>query len=195
MRTAYHPPHTHTHSHTQEQAWLVVAPKAGRKKKTEQARRRRISDPFPLSRLTLRISSSRVYTLVHSPIPSLHRKRSTTPKVSVPSFHRTTRSSLATRSSACSKSPTNFSTRTSRPQQQWRRRSRCGRRAGHTPCMAYVVRPALPYFAKCGPIWSGEIYTHASAAREFIGIRIGCTIGCTIGFIGSRGLHHHPCRW
>ena len=96
-------PHTHTHTLTQEQAWFVVAPKAGHKK-TEQARRRGdpVSSPPPHA-LTLRISA-------HLELRSIYVS---------PSFRRTTRSSLGTRSSACSKSPRSFSTRTRRPRQQW----------------------------------------------------------------------------
>eukprot|EP00964_Phaeocystis_antarctica_P136064 scaffold100465_cov61-Phaeocystis_antarctica.AAC.1 len=44
---------------------------------------------------------------------------------------RTTESSLGTPSSARSKSPRSFSTRTRRPRQWWLRTIRCSRRAGH----------------------------------------------------------------
>jgi hypothetical protein len=52
---------------------------------------------------------------------------------------RTTMFLLGTTSSAPSKSPASFSTRTRRPWQQWRRTRRCGRRAGHA-CALFVAQ-------------------------------------------------------
>ena len=123
-------PSTHA---LQEQAWLVVPPRAGRKKKTEQARPDAASVTFFLSRsprmaacrptprehrhnLHLGLPTTRLYTL--TTVLTYSRYIGAYIPLMSPFFHRTTRSSLATISSACLKSPRSFSTRTSRPRQQ-----------------------------------------------------------------------------
>ena len=148
------------------------------KKHAEQAHRRRARDPVPSpphpthlgkprrsSCPSRRVWSSHLLDMVHL-LPQ-RRTASIIP--------RTTESSLGTASSARSKSPRSFSTRTRRPRQWWVRTIRCSRRAGHQYALPVrdtisIARPlaarTIPDFSNCSPQLIS--YTHLCASRSFL---------------------------
>ena len=117
----------------QERGLRLVVAKKSVSKKAEQAHRRRARDPVACPAPTC------PYRPTSSPFPSrcisFHPRNTASILLQIYSrllsIPRTTESSL-TASSARSKSPRSFSTQTRRPQQQWRRRNRRGRRGGHS---------------------------------------------------------------
>ena len=178
MRTALAPPlhTTPTHTHPQEQAWLEVAPKAGRKKK--QARRRRTSDPVSspsphpiiaahIYRPAPRSSSPPI--LAHLDLPFIHwcisSKRSTSgnigpcfPPFAGPQGLRPPREVWHV------PSPQGVS------QHEQAGPGSSGAEAGGAAGAQGMHAPSLARYTSCSPrchtsqsvVLSGEIYTHAS---------------------------------
>ena len=144
---------------------FVVAKKT-MSKKAEQAHRRRARDPvlppphparFGPPRTPAHPGASQALAYTPLPVNLLLSQRHSL-------YHsRTTESSFSTASSARFKSPRSFSTRTRRPWQQWRRRRRCGRRAGHA-CALPVARWASRdphYQSSQSAVLSDTLYTSA----------------------------------